>query len=170
MNENKINILKDRAQKAAKIEQTHIKQDGIDMLHFRLGDEYYAIDSALVSEVYPKVSLTQVPYTPSFIKGIFHIRGRFVSIVDTKEFLGIKKEESKSKELIILLSYDNMEFGIEIDEVIGQLIITLKDLKNIPVDLELPKSDLIQGINTQGVIVLNAKKFIQCEEMSIDIN
>lgn len=161
-------ILKKRAILAAKVEEVSSVEDGIWLLGFILGNEKYAIEVDMVSEVISStLSLTQVPGTPSYIKGIFHIRGEFVSVVNLQEFLGIVNDDEEEANLFLLLNDENMEFAIKIQAIGEQFIVSRKNLQPIPIDFDFPRGDLILGMSEDGVIVLDGKKLIADPAMSI---
>lgn len=160
-------ILRARAIAAAKVEASNILEDGINLLHFRIGKEKYAIESEVVSEVYPSVSLTPVPYTPSYIQGIFHIRGRFVSVVNLNDFFGIEKMSEDQTGFIVLLGHGEMEFGVVVDDVMDQSELSRKQLQMIPSDFDFPRADLVLGMSEEGVIVFDGKKLMADSAMKI---
>lgn len=58
-------------------------------LTFRLGDESYAMDIAHVREILRFETITRVPSTPTFIRGVINLRGRVVPVVDLGLKLGL---------------------------------------------------------------------------------
>ena len=58
-------------------------------MEFLLGKEHYAVDLFDVREVVEYTSITKLPNTPSYMKGIIDLRGEITTIIDLKERLNI---------------------------------------------------------------------------------
>jgi len=160
-------ILRQRAIKAAKKMDVSEKAEGMDVIYFRIGNEKYAIEAESVSEVHTFMELTPIPYAPSYIHGIFHMRGRFVSVINLKCFFGMETQSGDVPRTILLLDNGEMEFGVAVDAVLEHSKLSKKTLQAIPSDLNLPRPDLIVGVSEEGVIVLNGKKFLGDSSMVV---
>ncbi|MDA8099352.1 MAG: chemotaxis protein CheW, partial [Nitrospiraceae bacterium] len=51
-------------------------------LTFKLSDEIYALDIGKVREVLDFTTVTKVPRTPDFMRGVINLRGSVVPVVD----------------------------------------------------------------------------------------
>lgn len=160
-------ILRQRALKAAIKLEAPESEEGVEVIYFRIQNEIYAIEADVVTEIHKFTKPTPIPHTPSYICGIFHMRGRFVSLVNLKVFFGIQSINEEATRSILLLSDDNMEFGITVDEVIEQKKILKKEIQTIPAGFDLPRPDLIIGVTQAGVIVLDGKRFLSDSTMLI---
>jgi chemotaxis-related protein WspB len=58
------------------------------LLKFEIGTAAYAIDSARIEEVVPRVQLRSVPHAPDYLPGVFHYRGKVIPVVDIGLLLG----------------------------------------------------------------------------------
>lgn len=161
------NILRQRALKAAIKLEVQESEEGIEVIYFRIQNVIYAIEADVVTEIHKFTETTPVPYAPSYICGIFHMRGRFVSLVNLKVFFGIQSIDEDTTHSILLLSNETMEFGITVDEVIEQKKILKREIQTIPSGFDLPRADLIVGVTQEGVIVLDGKKFLSDPTMLI---
>jgi purine-binding chemotaxis protein CheW len=153
--------LKRRAIEAAKIVEVQEIEDGVDIISFRIGKEVYAIEDRFVNEVYPYLHPTEVPCTPEFILGIVNIRGGFISIVDLELILGLQKIDTKDDGFILLLSDEKMEFGIMVEEILDEIMISKKSIQPVPQGLNIITRELIDGVTEDGVIVLDGKIFLE---------
>lgn len=160
-------ILRQRAILAAKRLDENEEEDGINVIYFRIGNEEYAIESEIVSEVHPFTALTPVPYAPSYIQGIFHMRGRFVSVVNLKHFFGMETQDDDVAHYLLLLGDEGMEFCVAVDAVLGHSTLVKTALQLIPPRFDLPRPDLIVGVSEEGVIVLNGKKLLADPAMRV---
>lgn len=159
-------ILRQRAIAAAKKIESAECLDGVDVITFRIGNENYAIESEVVKEVHSLMKLTPVPYTPEYILGIFYMRGKFISVVDLKHFLGMETQSDEVFGSILLLSDAEMEFGMVVNEIQEQTKLSKKTLQ-LPCGFDLPRSDLMVGVTEEGVILLNGRKLLSDSAMRI---
>jgi len=53
-------------------------------LTFRLGEEVFALDISQVREVLDFTTITKVPRTPEFMRGVINLRGSVVPVVDLR--------------------------------------------------------------------------------------
>jgi chemotaxis-related protein WspB len=51
-------------------------------LLFRIGPDFYALDSAEVAEVLPLRAVKQIPGTPAWVSGVMARRGQLVPVID----------------------------------------------------------------------------------------
>jgi purine-binding chemotaxis protein CheW len=160
-------ILRQRAIIAAKRLDVSEDDDGINVVYFRIGNEEYAIESEVVSAIHPFVALTPIPYAPSYIQGIFHMRGRFVSVVNLKHFFGMEMQDDEEVHFLLLLGDERMEFCVAVDAVLEHSTLSKTALKLIPAGFDLPRPDLIVGVSEEGVIVLNGKKLLADSAMRV---
>ncbi|MCX6072761.1 MAG: chemotaxis protein CheW [Campylobacterales bacterium] len=159
-------ILRQRAIAAAKRVESTEWEDGIDVITFRIGNEHYAIESDVVNEVHASMKLTLVPYTPSYIQGIFYMRGRFISVIDLKHFLGMETQSDEVLGSLLLLHNGEMEFAVAVNDVQEQTKLSKKTLQ-LPSGFDLPRTDLMIGVSEEGVILLNGKKLLSDSAMRI---
>jgi purine-binding chemotaxis protein CheW len=62
-------------------------------LTFRLDRELFAVDIAKVREVLEFSTVTKVPRTPDFMRGVINLRGNVVPVVDMRLKLGLTQTE-----------------------------------------------------------------------------
>ena len=62
-------------------------------LTFKLDQELFAVDIAKVREVLEFTSMTKVPRTPDFMRGVINLRGNVVPVVDMRLKLGLLATE-----------------------------------------------------------------------------
>ncbi len=72
-------------------------------LTFKLGDEVYALDISKVREVLDFTTVTKVPKTPDFMRGVINLRGSVVPVVDLRLKFGMSKTESTVNTCIIIV-------------------------------------------------------------------
>lgn len=90
---------------------------------FRAGRERFCLSVLEVEEVVDWPLVTRVPLAPSFLTGVFNLRGTIVPLVDIAFTEGRKAGLSPKHVVVAALESDlpgeNLRIGIAADEVIG---------------------------------------------------
>jgi len=81
-------------------------------LTFRIGDECYALDTALISEVLPLLRITRVQQAPAGIAGLVMYRGRSVPVVDLSELMLGEPARSYISTRLILVRHGEHLLGL----------------------------------------------------------
>lgn len=74
----------------------------LQYLTFRLADEVFALDISKVREVLDFTTVTSVPRTPMFMRGVINLRGTVVPVVDLRLKFGMTRTENSVNTCIII--------------------------------------------------------------------
>ena len=150
---------------------THIEQS-IPLIVFRLGKEEYGIKIEQVKEVTITPSITKMPKTPSFIRGVANIRGDIIAIMDLQERFGIltKEEDNTSRNTYTLVvERENYSIGLIVKEVPQTLTLRTSQIEKTPgilADSDISEK-YIEGIGKADgrlIIMLDIYKILTFEE------
>jgi purine-binding chemotaxis protein CheW len=75
-------------------------------LTFRLDRELFGMDIAKVREVLEFTTVTKVPRTPDFMRGVINLRGNVVPVVDLRLKLGLSRTERTVNTCVIIAEVD----------------------------------------------------------------
>lgn len=93
----------------------------VQYLSFKLAEEVFALDVAKVREILELTSITKVPKTPEFMRGVINLRGGVVPVIDLKLNFGMTCTEQTINTCIIvvevILDGDVIVLGILADSV-----------------------------------------------------
>lgn len=143
-------------------------------LTFRLGDEIFALDVAQVREVLDMSTITKVPGTPDFMRGVINVRGSVVPVMDLRLKFGMSRTENSVDTRIIV-----MEIFLD-----GEVTVlgTLADSVNEVIDLEAGqiepppnigmrwRTEFIRGIgkrNDMFIILLDIDRVFSSDELAV---
>ncbi|MGL4773754.1 MAG: chemotaxis protein CheW [Clostridium sp.] len=101
----------------------------MQMVVFKLGNEHFAVETDKVQTIKEIMGITKVPKAPVHIKGLINLRGSIISLVDLNLLLNVAASEEQKN--IIVLSVNNEEIGITVDEVEEVIDIEEKLLKKL---------------------------------------
>lgn len=61
----------------------------MQMIMFKMSDEYYLISAKSVEEIIDTVPITYVPLAPNWVKGLINLRGNVMTVIGLSELIGI---------------------------------------------------------------------------------
>ena len=105
-------------------------------LTFTLADEEYGIGILKIREIIGMMSITSVPQTPPFVKGVINLRGKVIPVVDLRLRFGMQEIEYTERTCIIVVEIEGqagtVEIGIVVDAVCEVLNIKGEDIEDTP--------------------------------------
>ena len=162
-------LLIERAYKLARLKISNdIIEDTLSVVEFGLNPERYAIEEKLIREVILLKDLTPIPGVPDFVAGVTVVRGKIISVINLKVILGIKTKGITDLNRIIILKYDQMEFGILTDSISGTLRLKNNAISDVPANIYGDAGKFIKGISEDGLIILNGLNLITSKLLLVD--
>ena len=147
------------------------KEDSVKRQYvtFSIGDENFGIDVARAQEVLNLTTITKVPDTMKFMKGVIDLRGRIIPLIDMRLKFNIDERPYDKNTVIIIARIKGVLLGLIVDAVLDVISMTLEDIQDTPhFSIEAGK-DAVAGIGrtTKGlVIVLNADRLFTDDEIN----
>ena len=90
-------------------------------LTFQLGHEVYGLEILKVQEIIKTAAVTQVPRTPSFVRGVINLRGKVIPVTDLRLKFGMEAQEDTDRTCIIVVQIagasGQVTTGILVDQV-----------------------------------------------------
>jgi len=126
---------------------------------FNLGLEEYAIDISYAQEIIRIPKFTRLPNTPSFIEGVFNLRGKVIPVFDLKKKFGVDQSERGIDSRLLIIELDSMMVGIIVDDVSEVIRIDEQSIQKLNSEIVSISKNSIQGISIIGqriIIILNA--------------
>lgn len=134
---------------------------------FKLVNEYYGVDIALVESIIKMQPLVAVPHAPDFIEGVTNLRGVVLSVVDLRKRFGLPVIEASKDTRIIVVEINNLTVGMIVDAVTEVLRLQEESIQPPPPLMVTAASAFITGIakiDERLVILLDLKKVLSLEE------
>lgn len=116
-------------------------------LTFKLGEEVFALDVEKVREVLDYTTITRIPRTPEFMRGVINLRGSVVPVVDLRLAFGMAATE-KTVSTCIVVTEVSMD-GENV--VLGALADSVEEVIDLEPDQIQPGPRLGTTINTDFV-------------------
>ena len=145
----------------------------VQYLTFKLADEIFAFDVAKVREILELTSITKVPQTPDFMRGVINLRGSVVPVIDLRLKFGMSATEQTINTCIIVAEVDMGEETI----LLGALADSVQEVNEMePEQIEAPphigtrlNTDFIRGMGKQDnnfVMILDIDKVFTGDELT----
>ena len=104
----------------------------LQVVEFLLGNERYAVDLFDVKEVVEYTTITKLPNSASYMKGIIDLRGEITTIVDLKDRLHIpstaETKDENSRIIVLDEKITRAKTGIMVDDVLSVSTFDLSDI------------------------------------------
>lgn len=148
---------------------------GLDSyLTFRLGTEYFGVNIGHVTKILGLVSITRVPNSPRYFKGIINHFGEVLPVFDGRLKFGFQEVENTRNTCILILVFELdgqvLSSGIIVDSVEKVVVLDRDQIKSPPSVGKGFNNEFIYGIsnvNDEFLIILNLEKIFSEEEISI---
>lgn len=144
------------------------------LLTFILADEEYGVDILRVQEIKGWDSVTPIPNTPDYIRGVINLRGTIVPIIDLRIRFGLESIPYGPTTVVIVLKVVNeantRTMGIVVDGVSDVYNIGEEAMKPPPDFGSVISIDFVRGLATVGenmVIVLDIDHLLNSDELAM---
>ncbi|MGH7830222.1 MAG: chemotaxis protein CheW, partial [Candidatus Binatia bacterium] len=107
-------------------------KDDVTLLTFSLDQIWYGINVHEVFEVVPLPKLTPLADAPSFVSGLFSLRGHIVTTIDLRERLNLKRRPWNVKNAVLVIRYEEKLYGLIVDEALSLVTLPTKDMEPSP--------------------------------------
>lgn len=142
-------------------------------LTFKLADEEFGLEILKVQEIIQMQSITRVPRTPEFVRGVINLRGKVIPVVDLRLKFGMESAEDTERTCIVVVQIRNatnvVVMGTIIDEVREVLDIPEASIEDTPSFGTSIDTEFILGMGKIGQnvkILLDIDKVLSAQEIS----
>ena len=141
-------------------------------LTFKLDQELFAVDIGKVREVLEFTSMTKVPRTPDFMRGVINLRGNVVPVVDMRLKLGLTMTQ-KTVDTCVVIS----EVAVDGERtVLGALVDSVQEVIDLDASNVAPPphmgsridASVIRGMGKredQFIMILDLDRVFTADEL-----
>ena len=146
------------------------ERDTSQFVVFTLGNEEYGVGILDVREIVKTDTITMIPNSPDFLKGVINLRSKIVGVIDLeKRFLLKREDEEHTGKHIVIAMIGDGTFGLLVDEVTDVLRLPKEDIKLPPETITKKIGiDYVEGIGTMEdklIILLDLEKVLSEKEL-----
>ncbi len=143
------------------------QQAGGAFLTFFLDDDEYGFEILKVQEIIGMMSVTPVPRTPPFVKGVINLRGKVIPIIDLRLKFAMPAVAQTEETCIIVVRAQGVAMGIVVDKVSEVLDIAPEDIDILSCGAAV-NTDYILGIGkaaSKVTVLLDIDKILSTDEV-----
>jgi purine-binding chemotaxis protein CheW len=99
---------------------------------FKLGQEEYGLSIDQIKEVVITPTITRMPQTPPYVKGVANIRGNVIAMLDLEEKFGLMRSSEtvqKGNNYTLVIESEQYKMGILVREVPNTLTISSANIE-----------------------------------------
>ncbi|MFK5913918.1 MAG: chemotaxis protein CheW [Woeseiaceae bacterium] len=152
-----------------------LDENSQQFLTFILAGEEYGVDILRVQEIKGWDSVTQVPNTPAYVRGVINLRGTIVPIIDLRARFEMDELDYGPTTVVIVLKVltgddDSRIMGIVVDAVSDVYNMKNDQIKDAPDFGEGVDSSFVKGLATveeKMVIILDIDHMLNSNELAV---
>ena len=124
----------------------------------------YAVPIQQVKEIKTVGTITKIPKSKAFVKGVMNLRGKIIPVIDVNSKIGLSNNTNlnHTKQRILVADSKNVLTGLLVDEVNEVLRLNKKDIETAPLEA-FNDTKYIKGIakvNEKLYVILDIPEFI----------
>ena len=150
--------------------RTSYSSEDQQYLTFNLAEEYYGVDILKVQEIKGYTTVTRIPNTPDYLKGVLNLRGTIVPIVDLRMKFGMGTTEPTPFTVVVVVNVRNRVMGFLVDAVSDVLDLNAKQIQPPPELGSAVDINFVAGIgnaNDRLVTLLDIDRVLTDEEVAV---
>ena len=157
--------LKDIINKQGEQQDSVVEQldDVVQLVGFMIGDEEYAVPILSIQEIIKPFTWTRVPQVPSYVLGVFNLRGAVIPLIDLRAKFGLTtKKHSEDTRFIVMRAGDDVA-GFVIDRLTMAIRIKKENIGPAP-DTVNGDDTIIDGVGKQAdkiITILKVNKLLE---------
>jgi len=141
-------------------------------LTFKLANETYGIEILKVQEIIGLMSITSIPRTPNFVRGVINLRGKVIPVIELRKKFDMETVEDTDHTCIIVVQVVGangpITMGVIVDEVSEVVDISENQIEPAPSFGASIDTAFIMAMGKLGeavVILLDIDKVLTANEI-----
>lgn len=137
---------------------------------FELANEFYGINIAVVESIIKMQAITQLPQSPSYVKGVTNLRGSVLPVIDLRSRFALPPKEDTRQTRIIIVTMGNIKVGVTVDGVSEVLRVSDELIEPLPAMVNSVNSVFLKGIvrlENRLIILLELGKVLDLNDQQV---
>ncbi len=136
----------------------------VEFLGFMLSSEEYALDILEIKEIIRLQTITTVPRTPAYLKGIITLRGVIIPVFDLRCRLGLEEAEHGPSTRIVVVYRGEEYAGLIVDSITQVMRVKVGSIEPPPPTIGVVEAEFIRGVTRYQdrlIILLNLGRVLE---------
>ena len=137
--------------------------DIVQLVGFVIGEEEYAIPILSIQEIIKPFTWTRVPQVPSYVLGVFNLRGAVIPLIDLRAKFGLSSKKHSDETRFIVMRHGDDVAGFVIDRLTMAIRIKKENIGPAP-DTIVGDETMIEGVGKQEdkiITILKVNKLLE---------
>ncbi len=129
-----------------------------------IGTRHFGFPARWVQEILKPPVIRKVHHAPSFLFGVFNLRGRIVELLDPVEKFCLEKQNTPDDSRIMVLESGEGIVGVLVDSVVGVFPYEPGAVKPIPENLDPSQREITTGflkVDDKLVALIDVEAFLR---------
>lgn len=131
----------------------------LEILEFKLGNNYYGINVAKVREILPYQQPTPIPNAHPSIEGIFMPRDTIITLVDLAKNLNISQSNNGGTDMTIVTNFNKLNVAFHVHGVVGIHRVSWKDIHKPDETINSVATGIIK-FSSKLIIILDFERIV----------
>jgi purine-binding chemotaxis protein CheW len=130
---------------------------------FRIDKDEYGADIGNVTVIERFISITRVPETPQYLKGVINLRGDIIPVMDLRVRFGIQEKEPDEDTRIVIFDINKISFGVIVDSVAEVMQLEESKVESVAEIMADSNHDYLSSvtkIDSRIITIINVEKLI----------
>lgn len=137
--------------------------DVVQLVGFMIGDEEYAVPILSIQEIIKPFTWTRVPQVPSYVLGVFNLRGSVIPLIDLRTKFGLPNKKQNEDTRFIVMRHGDDVAGFVIDRLTMAIRIKKENIGPAP-DTVSGDDTIIDGVGKEEdkiITILKVNKLLE---------
>jgi purine-binding chemotaxis protein CheW len=135
----------------------------VQLVGFIVGDEEFSVPILSIQEIIKPIEWTRVPQTPTYVLGVFNLRGTVIPLIDLRQKFGLSAKNHTDETRFIVMRNDEETAGFVIDNLTEAIRLNKRDIGAAP-DTIAEAESMIEGVGKQKdriITILKVDKLLE---------
>lgn len=149
-----------------------VEDDSLQLVTFQLGKEHYGVDIMDVKEINGIEDVRPIPNAPTYVEGIFNLRGDIIPVINLQKRFHFEKRELTEEEALlsgfIIIKINEMQLGVIIDKILKVVTVNRNDIQPPPQMVSGIGSEYIHGVVNEEngyLVILDIRRLFSPGEL-----
>lgn len=141
----------------------------LQLATFYVGDLLLGLQIDQVQEINRRLDVTQVPHSPTCVRGVINLRGDVVTVIDLRTVLGMPPAEISEHSRNLIVNLDGELVGLCVDAIANIITIPSDAVSPPPSNLDEAEDHVFRGVYTaerEIVTILNLRETLELHATS----
>ncbi len=137
-------------------------------LIFDIAEEEYGIPIRNVTEIIGIQSITDLPGTPIYVKGVINLRGKVIPVIDVRLRFNLPEKPYEDRTCIVVVSIKEISVGLIVDSVSEVMDIPAENIEPPPSVSRSAGTRYLQGLGKVGAdvkILIDTQRLLYDEDL-----